>query len=210
MRRMTHLLLGLITLLVLGACSSRSGEPLTSFQPDSLSDPDSPSDPNSLTDHDSQSSGDALTEVEDRADIHSQSTEAFTEEPPIPVSVEPVNRTWPDGQSQKDQQGNVEVAVKPLNLNNPGETLDFEVALNTHSVDLSMDLAALSILTTDKGLSSNALIWDAPRGGHHVAGVLSFPNVAGESILLDHASHLTLTIREVDAAERSFTWTVQQ
>jgi hypothetical protein len=40
-----------------------------------------------------------------------------------------------------DEQGMVTVEVTPLNLGMPGETLVFEVSMNTHSVDLSMDLA---------------------------------------------------------------------
>jgi hypothetical protein len=113
---------------------------------------------------------------------------------------------WPDGETQQDSQGFVEVAVKPLNLNSPEDVLDFEVSLNTHSVDLSMDLAALAILTADNGLSVAASSWDAPVGGHHVAGILSFPLHFESASLLENASHLTLTIHDVDAAERTFEW----
>ncbi len=45
-------------------------------------------------------------------------------------------------------------------------------------------------------------------GGHHVSGVLSFPTVADGVTLLEGASHLTLTIHNVDAPERSFTWSL--
>ena len=115
---------------------------------------------------------------------------------------------WPDGEVQLDEQGFVEVAVTPLNLNAPDETLNFNVGLNTHSVDLSMDLAPLAKLETDNGLGVQAILWDAPKGGHHVSGVLSFPSIADGVTLLEGASHLTLTIHDIDAPERSFTWSL--
>jgi hypothetical protein len=113
---------------------------------------------------------------------------------------------WPDGEVRLDEQGSVEVAVTPLNLNGDSSTLDFDVALNTHSVDLSMDLTSLATLKSDIGLGVTAVTWAGPSGGHHVSGMLSFPaNVDGIAIL-DGASSLTMTIRNIDASERSFTW----
>src|SRR5262245_28854448 len=41
--------------------------------------------------------------------------------------------------TRTDEQGAVTVEVKPLNLNSPGQTIDFEVSMNTHSVNLGMD-----------------------------------------------------------------------
>ncbi len=69
-----------------------------------------------------------------------------------------------------------------------------------------MDLAALATLTTDAGQAVPASLWDAPLGGHHVSGVLSFPsNIAGVPVL-EGATRLTLTLINLDAAERVFTW----
>ena len=108
--------------------------------------------------------------------------------------------------ARTDQQGAVTVEVTPLNLDRPGVTLDFDLALNTHSVDLNMNLANLAQLTTDGGLSVQAARWDAPSGGHHVQGKLSFPvNVDGQP-LLKGAHTLTLTLRNVDVPERTFVW----
>ena len=108
--------------------------------------------------------------------------------------------------ARTDEQGAVTVAVTPLNLSRPGQTLDFEVAMNTHSVDLSMDLAALATLTTDTGRAVQATGWDAPKGGHHASGRLSFPATVGGVSLLKGAKKLTLTLQNVDAPERAFTW----
>jgi hypothetical protein len=118
----------------------------------------------------------------------------------------PKTGAWPEGQAIQDQQGAIEVSVTSLNLNGGGETLDFEVALNTHSVDLSMDLAALATLTTDAGRTVQAGAWQAPSGGHHVEGTLSFPAAVDGVSLLDGAKKLTLKLVDLDAAERTFTW----
>lgn len=47
-------------------------------------------------------------------------------------------------ETMTDEQGAVRVSVTPLNLDETDkENLAFEVAMDTHSVDLSMDLATL-------------------------------------------------------------------
>ena len=107
-----------------------------------------------------------------------------------------------------DEQGNVSVSVTPINLSGPDTSLDFEVAMETHSVDLGMDLATLATLEADNGRSVSATLWDATPGGHHVSGTLSFPATADEALLLDNATRLTMTIRDVDAPVRVFTWDV--
>lgn len=108
--------------------------------------------------------------------------------------------------SRTDQQGAVTVTVTPLNLDNPSDQLEFDISLETHSVDLSMDLATLATLTTDTGLTVSASQWDAPRGGHHVAGKLLFPAAQNGKSILEGATKLTLTIVNVDAQSRIFEW----
>jgi len=116
---------------------------------------------------------------------------------------------WLDGQSREDAQGSVTVVVTGKNLNAETGTLEFEVAMDTHSVELNMDLATLATLTTDTGLSVDGLLWTTSESGHHVSGVLSFPAIQNGVSILDGATELTLTIRNVDAAERIFTWQAQ-
>lgn len=108
--------------------------------------------------------------------------------------------------TKSDTQGAVSVEVKPENLDKPGDALIFEVSMNNHSVDLGMDLTQLAVLTTDTGKTVQALEWVAPRGGHHVAGKLSFPATLDGRNLLDGASSFTITINNVDAPTRTFTW----
>lgn len=108
--------------------------------------------------------------------------------------------------SRTDQQGAVVVTVTPLNLDNPSDQLEFDISLETHSVDLSMDLATLATLTTDTGMTIPANLWDAPRGGHHVEGKLVFPASQDGKSILEGAGKLTLTILNVDAQSRIFEW----
>jgi hypothetical protein len=108
--------------------------------------------------------------------------------------------------TRMDQQGAVIMEVTPLNLGTPAETLDFDVVLNTHSVDLGMDLAALSTLTTDTGIKVEATSWDAPRGGHHVSGKLVFPAMQDGKSVLEGSKKITLTILNLEAPSRIFEW----
>lgn len=133
---------------------------------------------------------------------------------PQPASVQSTESTSSSGNeasasnemTRTDQQGMVTVEVTPLNLSNPSDQIEFEVALNTHSVDLSMDLATLATLTTDTGITVQATLWDAVPGGHHVSGKLIFPTLKDGKSILDGASKLTLTIINLDTPSRVFEW----
>ncbi len=116
------------------------------------------------------------------------------------------NATGSSELTRTDQQGAVVVEVTPLNLATPADTLEFDVTLNTHSIDLSMDLATLATLTTNTGVAVQATTWDAPLGGHHVEGKLIFPAMNDGKSILEGASKLALTIVNVDAASRVFEW----
>jgi len=108
-----------------------------------------------------------------------------------------------------DAQGAVEVVVRPSSWTRDAQgTLEFEVSMNTHSVELSMDLAQLATLQTDTGHTLQALDWSG-GGGHHVTGVLRFPSSTSDGQpLLDGAWLLTLTIQDLDAPSRNFQWEI--
>jgi len=111
-----------------------------------------------------------------------------------------------DSVTRIDEQGAIIFEITPLNLASPTDTLEFDIVMTTHSIDLSMDLATLSTLTTDTGVSVDATLWDAPLGGHHVEGKLIFPSVKDGKSILEGAAKLTLTIINVDAPTRIFEW----
>ncbi len=128
--------------------------------------------------------------------------------PAAPLVNNAAQAPAPDGETKQDEQGQVTVSITPLNLSSHDDTLEFDVAMNTHSVDLSMDLAALATLQTDTGLTVEAITWDATRGGHHVSGLLHFPTELDGRHILDDATTLTLTLQNVDVPTRVFTWQI--
>jgi len=132
-------------------------------------------------------------------------TPAPTDDPVILATLFP-NVGGDSELTRSDQQGAIIVEVTPLNLGAPAENLEFNVVMNTHSVDLSIDLAILSTLTTDAGITVQAALWDAPRGGHHVSGKLIFPAMRDGQSVLEGVGRLTLTMIDVDAPSRVFEW----
>ena len=108
--------------------------------------------------------------------------------------------------ARTDSQGAITIKISPFNLDDPGDTLKFDVVMDTHSIDLSMDLTILAALTTDTGLSLRPTLWDGPMGGHHVEGTLSFPTTQNGKSILEGTKQLTLTISNVDNVTRVFEW----
>jgi hypothetical protein len=78
--------------------------------------------------------------------------------------------------TQKSNRDGVTIAVTPINVGANAKVWDFKVVLDTHSQDLSDDLAKSAVLVDGKGREREPLAWrGAPPGGHHREGVLSFP-----------------------------------
>ena len=136
-----------------------------------------------------------------------------TASPPAPaapvdsVATKPAPAAAPAGENltQTNDEAMVTVAVTPLNLSDKAAaTLDFDVALNTHSVDLGYDLTQIAALSSDTGEQAQPTKWNGPTGGgHHREGTLSFPQ------LKQRGQTLTLTLRGIaDVPERTFTWKV--
>jgi hypothetical protein len=128
-----------------------------------------------------------------------------------PDTPSPVNgsSTTLEALTQVDKQRSVTVELTPINLGAPGGTISFDVTMDTHLVELDIDLTGLATLTTDTGLTVAASAWDGGRGGHHLSGTLSFPALVDGKPLLEDASTLTVTIRDVAAPERKFQWTLK-
>jgi hypothetical protein len=137
-----------------------------------------------------------------------------TAENPTPAGTQQIEPAATASQSEttdtdltkSDSQGLVTVEITPLNLGKQGENLIFTVSMNTHSVDLSMDLAKLSVLSTDTGKTIPAIQWEAPSGGHHVEGKLVFPTTLDGKNLFEGAQSFTISIINVDAPLRTFSW----
>lgn len=132
---------------------------------------------------------------------NNESPAAQVDRPGAPAAGAPVGQeAEPALETQSSDEGQVVVDVTPRSLGE--ETWDFEVAFNTHSVDLGFDPAEISVLRCDRGEEFQALAWDgAGPGGHHRSGVLSFA-------ALDHpVSSVELVVRDVaQVPERVFRW----
>jgi hypothetical protein len=82
--------------------------------------------------------------------------------------------------------------------------------MDTHAVDLDgYDLKQLAALRIDGGREVEPVGWDAPKGGHHREGTLTFPATAdGRPLVESDARTIELIIRDVAGVpERSFRWT---
>ena len=109
--------------------------------------------------------------------------------------------------AQTSSGGGVTVRVSRLDI---ADSIAFKVVLDTHSVNLDgYDLVQLAVLRTPSGEEIAPLAWDAPVGGHHRQGTLTFPSVAadGTPLVQPDGSQLVLVIRDIaGVAERTFSW----
>ena len=82
------------------------------------------------------------------------------------------------------EAGEVTVKITPVRVD--GNGAEFKVALDTHSVDLDIDIAKGSLFTV-AGASWGAAAWEgAEPGGHHREGTLRFregSTAGGEAVL---------------------------
>ena len=104
--------------------------------------------------------------------------------------------------AQKNTAGGVTVAVTPAKLVAGAKTWDFSIVLDTHTQDLSDDLAGSAVLVDDRGNEFKALAWDgAAPGGHHRSGVLRFNAIEPRPQALE----LRIS-RPGEAKPRTFRW----
>ncbi len=87
----------------------------------------------------------------------------------------------------------------------------FAVVLDTHAVDLDgYDLKQLALLRINGAGEVQPTGWDAPKGGHHRAGTLTFPATAtdGSALIAPDTRTIELVIRDIAGVpERVFRWT---
>ena len=104
--------------------------------------------------------------------------------------------------SKSSNEGGVTVVVTPISLFDDSEVWSFEVILDTHSVDLSYDIAALTTLIDQDGNTYSPIGWEGdPPGGHHRGGVLSFTKIEPQP------TSATLLLHDIGVVEeRAFEW----
>ena len=103
--------------------------------------------------------------------------------------------------SQLNDAGGVTVSVTPVTLR-AGAAAEFDMALNTHSVELKDDLLKAVVLRDDAGREYTPSAWDgAGPGGHHRSGKLTF------GVLATSAQAVTLVVKNIAGVpERVFQW----
>lgn len=113
---------------------------------------------------------------------------------------------------QTAEAAGVTVDVVPLTLGDEdAASLDFQVTLDTHTVELGQSLADIAVLRVgDVEIEPDE--WEGPVGGHHVEGVLRFPASAdgGQRYLTDAEEVSLVILGLADVEERVFTWMLEQ
>lgn len=190
---MKQFLLSLILLLLLGLIAACGGG---STQPEV--EPAQAAPIQAAAVQPETSAAEVLPPVAEEAQPETAAKEAL---PPAPAEAEP-EAAAPVFEPQSNSEKAVTVQVTPLNLPAGGDTLDFEVAFNTHSVDLSFDPTLISVLRDDQGREYPAAGWEgAEPGGHHRSGVLKF------TAFEDAPAFVEVVIRDLAGVpERVFRW----
>lgn len=103
---------------------------------------------------------------------------------------------------QENSDGSVSVSVLPREIK-IGGNLEFEITLDTHSVELDEDLVQVSVLIDESGKEYGPIGWEGdPPGGHHRSGILVFAPITPIPKML------RLIVRNVGGiANREFSWT---
>ena len=104
------------------------------------------------------------------------------------------------GEERQHEAGAVTVAASWIS-----GTSSARVTLDTHSVALDgFDLTALARVRVDDGAWVSPTLWDAPMGGHHRSGTLTFGSI--EPRALDGARVIELEIRDVGVPSHLLRW----
>ncbi|MBI2100980.1 hypothetical protein HYT53_00020 [Candidatus Woesearchaeota archaeon] len=99
-------------------------------------------------------------------------------------------------QTLASSQNNVEFQITPLSAS------EFQIVMDTHSVNLDFDLTEISILYDDIGNAYNPLKWEGSEpGGHHRQGILKFQPINKD------AKSIKLVV--TDSTKREFEWNLR-
>jgi len=99
---------------------------------------------------------------------------------------------------QENSEGNVTVVVTPTIS---ASSFDFEIVMDTHSVELGTDMLEISELKNDQGESYSPTAWEGSApGGHHRSGVLKF------NLVSPRPKEIELIIVGIGGVDRRFRW----
>jgi len=111
----------------------------------------------------------------------------------------------PGWETKEQADGNVTVSVTPITLRTEFPA-SFDIAFETHSVDLAFDVTEIAILKDQNGNALGDPKWDgSPPGGHHRSGSLSFSKPLPQT-----TQQVLLTLKDIaGVVKRTFTWEVK-
>lgn len=123
----------------------------------------------------------------------------------VPQPAQPNSDASISFDSQTVEGGNVAVKVTLLQWQ-PNAPLEFDIAMDTHSVELADDMLKAVVLRDDSGLEYAPSAWDGPAGGgHHREGKIKFAPLTIEP------KSLTLVVKNIAGVpERVFKWELTQ
>lgn len=123
-----------------------------------------------------------------------------TQTPTIPGTVDSI---LDELKSQTNSEGSITISVTPHRSASAG-VWEFEITLDTHSVELDDDVNKATVLIADNK-NYYPIVWDGdPPGGHHRNGILQFAPISPEP------ESIALKIRNIGGVEeRNFIWQIK-
>ena len=114
----------------------------------------------------------------------------------------PVEQKMPitDWESKTDNQLAVTITVTPIDISSQLKKWEFEIVMDTHSVELNQDLTKMAVLVDDQGKEDKPLSWEGTIGGHHREGLLIFNQI------IPTPKSVQLKVSGIGDVIRSFDW----
>lgn len=107
---------------------------------------------------------------------------------------------------QTNSEENVTVQITPLNISKTSNFWEFEISMQTHSVELNQDLVKNSVMIDNNGKRYYPVAWEGdPPSGHHRKGILKFEAIS------PIPKSIMLKINQIgDVQERVFKWDLKE
>jgi len=103
---------------------------------------------------------------------------------------------------QTSSEGGVSVVASARDLSSTAQVWEFEIALQTHSQNLTDDLEANATLVAGGHITQVPTAWEGdPPGGHHRKGVLQFAPVTPRPETIE-----LRILRPGESLPRTFQW----
>lgn len=102
-------------------------------------------------------------------------------------------------ESKTNEEGSVVVTITPIDILSPSKEWKFDIAMNTHSIELQNPIETV-IIIDNQGQEYKPINWNGPTEGHHMNGTLTFNQVS------PIPNSIELKISNIDDVEKNFIW----